>query len=50
MHLLINYACKKPAEILGMESLKGSIEIGKQADLVVFDPSNSFVMDSDADT
>lgn len=32
----LNLTSKKPAEIFGMSSRKGSIEIGKDADLVIF--------------
>jgi len=36
--------CQKPAEILGIDSFKGSIQVGKQADFIVFDPEQSFVI------
>ncbi len=39
--LLAKVLCENPAKIIGVDSKKGSLEIGKQADLLVFDPSVS---------
>ena len=38
MSKLVLMLCEKPAKVLGIEKYKGSIEKGKAADLVVFDP------------
>jgi len=37
LKLLVFYLCESPSNILGMNKIKGTIEIGKQADLLVFD-------------
>lgn len=38
----INFVSLSPAKILGMDRLIGSIEVGKEADLVAFQPRDAF--------
>jgi len=38
LQAVVHSCCQKPAQILGLEKYKGSIEKGKHADLVVFNP------------
>jgi len=38
----MNYLALKPAQIMGIERFKGSIEVGKHADFFVFDPYDKF--------
>jgi dihydropyrimidinase len=34
----VSILCERPAQILGIDRAKGSLAVGKQADIVVFDP------------
>ena len=48
MSNLVLMLCEKPANVLGIEKQKGSIEKGKVADLVVFDPDREVeILDKD---
>jgi allantoinase len=38
--ILVSVLCEKPSEMLGISHIKGSIEVGKQADFIVFDPED----------
>jgi allantoinase len=40
-----NWLCKNPASLPGLENKKGKIESGYDADLVVWDPESSFMVD-----
>lgn len=44
LSLLVYSLCERPAEVLGLQSLKGTIEKGKQADIVVFDPDTQITV------
>jgi len=37
--------CERPAQLLGLFHKKGSLEEGKQADIVIFDPNASYHVD-----
>jgi len=41
---LAKYLCEKPAELIGYQKAKGKIEIGFDADLVVWNPEASFTL------
>lgn len=36
--------CEKPSKMLGLSKIKGSLEVGKQADIVIFDPEHQGVI------
>lgn len=38
---LMNYLSLQPAKIMGINKLKGSIEVGKHADFFIFDPNDN---------
>eukprot|EP00936_MAST-01D_sp_MAST-1D-sp1_P000497 g497.t1 len=40
------WMCFNPAKMLGLVGSKGSLEIGKDADIVVWDPKQRFEMNS----
>jgi len=42
---IANWLCKNPASLPGLENKKGKIEKGYDADMVVWDPENSFIVD-----
>lgn len=42
---LVNLLSKKPAEIFGLSSQKGKLEKGMDADIVVLDPNQSWILD-----
>ena len=42
---LAHWMCAEPARLAGLDSWKGSIEPGRDADLVVFDPEKVFSVD-----
>ncbi|MCA9790400.1 MAG: allantoinase AllB [Candidatus Eremiobacteraeota bacterium] len=42
---LARWVCSAPARLAGLDHLKGRLEPGLQADLVVWDPNASFVVD-----
>jgi allantoinase len=44
MRNFVTTQCSRPAEILGIDSFKGSIQVGKQADFIVFDPEAILVI------
>lgn len=46
--LLANVLSKGPADIVGLGHYKGSIEVGKNADLIVWDPHETFLVCSDS--
>ena len=35
----------RPAQIIGIDKTKGSLDIGKQADITIFDPTAEYTMD-----
>jgi len=39
---LVKYVCENPAKLLGLSDRKGKIEVGFDADLVVFNPKKEF--------
>jgi allantoinase len=43
---LVEYMCERPAKFLGLERVKGSLEIGKDADIVVWSPESTFIVNS----
>jgi allantoinase len=45
---VVRWMCQKPAELAGMGHFKGAIAEGYEADLVVFDPDATFVVDPQA--
>jgi len=42
---IANWLCKNPASLPGLENKKGKIEKGYDADMVVWDPESSFIVD-----
>ena len=42
---LANWLCQAPAKLVGLESLKGSIVAGTDADLVIWKPDDEFVVE-----
>ena len=42
LSLIVEMMCEKPAKMLGLDSVKGNIEMGKQADFVIFDPDMEY--------
>ncbi len=45
---LVDWLAFQPARLAGLNRAKGSIEVGKDADFVVFDPDGSFEVHGDA--
>jgi allantoinase len=43
---LVNWMCRRPADLVGLADRKGTIAPGYDADLVVFDPEASFTVES----
>lgn len=41
---LVSWKCEKPAELVGLQQLKGKIEVGFDADFVVWSPEESFIV------
>jgi allantoinase len=44
---LVEWLCRGPARLLGFASRKGSITSGSDADLVIWDPEESFTVESE---
>lgn len=42
---IVRWMCSNPAGLVGLEKKKGSISVGNDADLVVWDPDGSIVVD-----
>jgi allantoinase len=45
IHDLTGWMARRPAELVGLSGRKGEIAIGRDADLVVFDPEAAFTVD-----
>jgi allantoinase len=45
---MVEWLCKRPAEFLGMSKRKGSLAVGFDADIVVWDPHKKFSVQADA--
>jgi len=45
LHKIAKWLCENPSNLPGLESRKGKIERGYDADLVVWDPESSFIAD-----
>jgi allantoinase len=43
LEALTRWMCRNPARLIGLESVKGSLTPGTDADLVVFDPEALFI-------
>ncbi len=43
---IARWMCGKPAELVGLEGRKGSLRVGSDADIVVWDPEASFVVET----
>ncbi len=41
---LVRWMCYNPARFLGIEKIKGEIKLGMDADIVVWNPQNSFIV------
>lgn len=44
---IARWMCTRPAELVGLEGRKGSLRVGSDADIVVWDPEVSFVVNSE---
>jgi dihydropyrimidinase len=44
---MVQVLCENPARIFGLYPQKGTIAVGSDADLVVFDPANTYTIAAD---
>lgn len=44
---ICDWMCLQPAKLIGVDHYKGTISVGKQADFVIFDPSDLFEIKSE---
>jgi len=46
LHDLVRWLCTAPADLVGLSSRKGAIEIGKDADVAIWSPQKHFTVDA----
>ncbi|GMI15074.1 hypothetical protein TrVE_jg13962 [Triparma verrucosa] len=47
---MVKFMCQKPAKFLGLDKVKGSLEVGMDADIVVWSPESTFTVNSEGHT
>ena len=45
LHQMVHYMCANPAKIFGMYPEKGSLQVGTDADIMIFDPERQLTVD-----
>ncbi len=45
LHQMVHYMCAHPAKIFGMYPEKGSLQVGTDADIMIFDPERQLTVD-----